>query len=270
MSVELKNKLNENDLEIRLVIGEDCNLSCTYCIADASKKYFQRTEDFLNLLYKLKDKYDNIVLTFSGGEPLLYLDYINQKILYLASTILDKKLDIKILTNGIKLNDSKVRSRLRFMKSMYNLELIVSVHNTLASLNKQLAWLTQSGINYYTRKPVTAYMELSLGDVSGIDDVFPAHNNRTGIKTLGTKEQFLLDGKSATLNDVWEKTQFNFKNWKCQSGKDLICIDVDGFTYPCSMYLHRKFNPVDINDYQPKETTCSISECWCFSSKKEK
>ena len=266
MNIQLKNKINENDLEIRISIGEDCNMSCKYCPADYSKNKFTKVNELIDLIKR--SKFCNLVLTFSGGEPLIYLGEIHN-ILIKIETIYSKKLDVKILTNGIKLSENKIRGTLRLFKLLYNLELIVSIHNTLSSLNKQLAWLTQSKINYYTRKPITIDMNDDIKE-NGIDDLFPAYGNIEGIKTLGNKKQFLLDGQPSTLIDIYETTKFNFENYTCDSGKDLICINTDGKVYPCSMYVHNKFSGVDIESFIQKETICKLKECWCFTSCKRK
>ncbi len=274
MNIQLKNKINENDLEIRISIGEDCNMSCNYCPADYSKNKFTKINELIDLIKR--SKFNNLVLTFSGGEPLIYLEEIDN-ILTKIKSIYSKKLDVKILTNGVKLSEYKVRGRIRLFNLLYNLELIISIHNTLSSLNKQLAWLTQSKINYYTRKPITTSMNDSIENSiknntneNIIDDLFPAYGNFEGIKILGNKNQFLMDGKSSTLNDIYEMTNFNFENYICDSGKDLICINTDGKVYPCSMYLHNKFGGVDIEDFTQKETKCELKECWCFTSCKRK
>jgi len=91
---------------IFLTLTNKCNLCCKYCYQNSSPEVDTTEElklkDWKRLLIELKEfKIKKINLT--GGEPLLYEDLWN-----LLKNI-DKKIKIRIFTNGLLLDDKKIK-----------------------------------------------------------------------------------------------------------------------------------------------------------------
>ena len=86
-----------------------CNLNCSFCLNSIDKnKDFNRTKfkelsgkEWVDALNRIKSRKD-IPITFSGGEPFLYKDFI-----YILNNI-KPELNINILTNLSALNHSIV------------------------------------------------------------------------------------------------------------------------------------------------------------------
>ena len=121
----LKNKFNEDKvskrlLDITIITSLDCNFHCTYCYENhngerlnehSSKKII----DFISS--KLNENYDELLVTWYGGEPLLMIDLI-----YDMETKLNElckkhntKYNSYITTNGYLINKSIINK----FKKMY-------------------------------------------------------------------------------------------------------------------------------------------------------
>jgi len=101
--------------------GYDCLLRCRYCLVKKNKDKFMAWPIYLRVLELLKKiKFNNIIVTFHGGEPLLYYKNI-YKFINLAKQI-NKKIDFSLVTNGLLLNEKT----LEFFKKV-NLNLSLSL-----------------------------------------------------------------------------------------------------------------------------------------------
>ena len=89
---------------VTVYLGNKCNNNCVYCRdyllnyyrPEANEDNILSIIDFLHQFRHLKQ------ITFVGGEPLLYLDYIKKIVL----SVLDK--EYSIITNGILLKDQSI------------------------------------------------------------------------------------------------------------------------------------------------------------------
>ena len=280
--VKLKHTINDGSLEIRLSIGENCNMSCSYCISKYSPKTFGKLPELLELIKRLDFKY--LVLTISGGEPLLYIRKIFE-IAEAVQKIISNKLKLVILTNGKLLKEDNTLAKLNILNKLYSLQLVIS-HHTLTSViafREIRIKLENSKIEFYTRKPIESekiFREIIENKaIDEINDIFPTFYNRTLLKPesrlfriyMHSKKQF--DGNFSQI-DVFEKTNFNFKGWECDSGKNLICINTDGNVFPCSIYLQKNIKTensnVSMDEFKQKPTICNQTDCWCFTSCKTK
>lgn len=98
---------------ITLIVTEDCNLSCSYCFEhNKSRRYmtFETAKAALNQLLNLGHEYQDIIIEFSGGEPLLNFDLITRVFHYARGLKLEgKRLNFHIGTNGTLLSDAMKR-----------------------------------------------------------------------------------------------------------------------------------------------------------------
>lgn len=60
------------------IISYDCNLACSFCILNGTKKYPMDPEKFLESVEKYCAKNPGIELHIMGGEPLLYPQILNE------------------------------------------------------------------------------------------------------------------------------------------------------------------------------------------------
>jgi sulfatase maturation enzyme AslB (radical SAM superfamily) len=88
---------------IHYVLGERCNLRCTYCDVNTSSSEKLLNEDF-DKVYNEIEKHPSYTLDLFGGEPFLFLDEI-EYILSVYEKNVSKCSVIKITTNGTVFND---------------------------------------------------------------------------------------------------------------------------------------------------------------------
>ena len=98
--------LSPNFDTIYLMLGFDCNASCKYCLQKGIQKSLSTeiNEDIIDFISSFNNK--NFLVTFIGGEPLLYWD----KIKYIVQKVHNKKVYSKyrIFTNGLLLDNEKI------------------------------------------------------------------------------------------------------------------------------------------------------------------
>lgn len=263
MYCKQKNTINENDLELRIIIGEDCNLNCSYCTTKKTNRSFNKIDELLIFINRLTFK--NFTIEFMGGESLLYIKNILKIILEIEKIV--PRFHIKIITNGELLSQKNIQTILIIINKKQSLLLMVSIHNEIPNLN----WLKNNKVNFYTSKPIDSNEDIDdNADIDDIDDIFPTFFNYNGLeKTKKYTKEIIYDDNLIDLHELFKITKFNFKNWKCNSGKNLICIDVDGLVYPCPMYLIYRLNGINMEDFVQKETICNVDECWEFTSERK-
>lgn len=274
-SIKLKDNLEGQTLEIRIVIGENCNLDCKYCFVNKDKNNkFTRFDDLYNLIKRLE--YKNLILTFSGGEPLLYID----EIIKIVTEVKPNSVDI--LTNGLLLNNDLIRTKLRIIKSFVHLQLIISIHKHF-----EFKDLEQICHSFYFRRNINLGIipendnrfgccEIDYyapyDDVKALDKLpnikyFKCFDNTSNYRLINPRK---CNNFESSLKELYDYNKFNFKDYICDSGYNLIIIDYDGTCYPCSEYYRYKFNGVDILEFTQSKTKCELSKCWCFTCKRIK
>ncbi len=75
-----------------------CNMRCTYCDEPASREKGKELSisDVISIIRKLSFKYKTKAISFTGGEPLLYCDFIKE----ICLKLLKKKFIFRLETNG--------------------------------------------------------------------------------------------------------------------------------------------------------------------------
>lgn len=274
-SVKLKDNLEEQTVEIRIVIGEKCNLDCKYCFVNKNENNkFTRFNDLYDLIKRLE--YKNLILTFSGGEPLLYVD----EIIKIVNVIKPNSVDI--LTNGLLLSNDLIRTKLRVIKSVTHLQLIISIHKHF-----EFKDLEQICHSFYFRRNINLGVILEFDqrfgnydidyyapydDVKALDKLpnikyFKCFDNSPSYRLLNPRKCNNFD---SSLKELYEYNKFNFKDYTCDSGYNLIIVDYDGTCYPCSEYYRFKINGEDISEFIQAKTKCKLNKCWCFTCKRFK
>ncbi len=99
----MKNK--KELLILALFITDNCNMRCSYCFVKKSKKSMSLELAKKSIDMALGLGYENVIITFLGGEPLLEYEKIKKIINY------SKERNVKrynVATNGLLLNKSKL------------------------------------------------------------------------------------------------------------------------------------------------------------------
>lgn len=123
----ISSKINEdNTLQVTIAPTFCCNMNCPYCYENDSYIKKAISKDMSDKIFLFIDKYvnqnkiDELVITWYGGEPLLYYD----NLLYLMDKMIEikEKYNLKIyqsmITNGVFLN----YERAKFLKEKYGLK----------------------------------------------------------------------------------------------------------------------------------------------------
>lgn len=114
ISYEDKNINNKSDrvLHCWLHITNQCNLNCRYCYINKNNidMDFDMAKEIIDkLIVSLKENnFNKIVLSFSGGEPLLRVDLI-EKIINYCNSFHNISFSYRILTNGILIDDMVIK-----------------------------------------------------------------------------------------------------------------------------------------------------------------
>lgn len=80
-----------------IAVGTRCNFRCRHCLLDSKKKDLNLTNKEISLLQSTIRKYVPKVVSFTGGEPTLYLTDINKII---SAHPIPNKLKVTLATNG--------------------------------------------------------------------------------------------------------------------------------------------------------------------------
>jgi len=93
--------VNSLKIELQILLGLNCNFKCSHCLNSSKPglRDFDISEAEINsLLQEVIDSENVKYVTFSGGEPLLYID----KIKHIVLTLRNKRPELKfsLTTNG--------------------------------------------------------------------------------------------------------------------------------------------------------------------------
>lgn len=115
-------------LTVSLWITEQCNLSCKYCYADASRNVFMDSNRLFRLIDELKSL-EVFDITIAGGEPFLHPEIFD-----IIRLILDSNMQTGVLTNGVLLNEHRSQ-QLAAIADGKKMILQVSLDSTDAKIN---------------------------------------------------------------------------------------------------------------------------------------
>lgn len=141
MDAQIK-QLVENGLRIQ--VTSLCNLNCIFCHNEGQnyRKPVSKKGNVINndIIRKFID-FGVRVLTFSGGEPLIYYEDLKStfdSLLNIPDIQIIKNLDVTVVTNGILLNEDKIRFFKRFSEKTGNFKFNVSLHTYDKNLHEEL------------------------------------------------------------------------------------------------------------------------------------
>jgi cyclic pyranopterin phosphate synthase len=182
---EQTKQLVENGLRIQ--VTSLCNLNCIFCHNEGQnyRESVRGKSDVINNDIILKFiNYGIRVLTFSGGEPLIYYEELKKTLNFLLNIPdfqIVKELDVTVVTNGILLDEDRVRFFKDFSEKAGNFKFNVSLHTSDKYLHEEL---TKKGQNFDR-----VMSNLKLLDKYNIDYKI----NYVLLKTKNSKEELLED-----------------------------------------------------------------------------
>lgn len=273
-SNQIKEEKNKT-LNCWLHITNKCNLNCRYCYINKSNNDmdFSMAKKIVDSLLTTanKNNFDQILITFSGGEPLLKLSLIKEIITYLQkeSTI---KINYRILTNGTLINNEIID-----IIKKYNIDIRVSLdgvkkyndknryyHNKQGSYDKvikNILLLKASGIT------PTINIVITKQNINGLNKItkkliklnlpfkysLEKSNNNIKPETLKIKNKLIRKIKKALniIKKAYQKEKFtanfgidnlsfnNNTNQNCAIGKNTIAINENGQIALCAMSFNK-------------------------------
>ena len=271
-----------NRLLVWLGITNNCNLRCKYCYIDKSD-IAMNTQIIDKIIDKLRaivieNNYEELVVKFSGGEPLLNLDIIKYTIQKL-NAMLSIKRHYEILTNGIlvtkELIDYALKNRISISISLdgndgdTNQNRVDGLGNNYYDIIvKSIYMLKENGINPNIMLTVNGDNVKHLPEITSsfIDNHYKFRYSLEKDATSGGPR--LLDFQNLLIQqlnksfDVMEDKIMNGNlNWKfkfadvkfgynrgsiCSAGRDYIAFSADGKVGCCGMGLSKA--KLTIND----------------------
>lgn len=271
-----------------LQLTNECNLSCTYCLAESGGKYTHSLT-----LDKLKETIDelnnissNISYTVSGGEPLMY-----PHALELIEYLYTQKKEIHLLTNGILVTKDNCKQiakmcpniKISIDGSTEEINAITRGKNALEGAMRGYELLLAENANVSIAMTVT---KVNINDISNMVKIF---GNRLSLQPFfktgrGTENDYLeitgieyyealanIEGLQP-LGNLGRKLE-NIRGrgiTKCAMGDGEIAIADNGDVFPCQMLMEDEFKAGSIHENSIEEMLNSpaFKEVSSFSSLK--
>ncbi|WGS64112.1 radical SAM/SPASM domain-containing protein [Marinitoga aeolica] len=254
--------INFNTLVLNVV--QECNMKCIYCFADngtygnTSIMKFETVKLALEKLYN--NKFDQLSISFFGGEPLLNFKLIKEVVEYIEKNF-DQKPSYNITTNGTLLNEETAK----FLKK-YNFKVMISIdgneeennllrplknnENSFRKIVNGIKLLEKFEIDYYTRITVTKFNQefddfWKVYKFKNVVRAFVAPEDYTllpDLKKYNKKIESYVSGKDNTISEIIlssiivRKNRIKNKNQlkiNCLGGVREISLSADGNLYMC-------------------------------------
>lgn len=291
----ITNKLTK---AIILLITYDCNLRCTYCYEP--KKMHRKMsidsakEALKNEIESLDESYDSIIVQFMGGEPLLQFDLIKEVSEWLWGLNLNIKIkNIHAPTNGTILTQ-EMRDWLTKNKERFSLALSFDGNRLMHNKNRSSS-APLIDIDFFVKTFPDVAVKMTLSPDT-IGDFYEGYKylHELGFNEIGpslaigndigwTKEHLRImnDQLNLLINyfvenpsvrrvgnfalPVWNILDPDATDLACRVGRDIVCYDSDGKSYPCHIFSpiamekekSSKSNLIDFEEERRKKSVCS-------------
>lgn len=262
-----------NTKEVFVMFGSGCNKNCRYCLQGHNHEKNELPTDITNNFYKVledikESSEDKVVLSFYGGEPLLYFDKIKQIVEYFEPFEYDgnRQFQYDLKTNGTLLTKKMVD-----FFNMYDFHVTISWDGKYTEKTRGynvfkdplFKDLTHHINNFGICSVLTAYsypmdivnaveeldeernqlkvMSLSIELLSTMTDLpedvadIDIYKVSTQVENMITRYQQHTCGP--VLKQFMDKTievlKSDYKELGCRSGYDILNIDLHGNKYAC-------------------------------------
>lgn len=219
--------------KIYIEITNNCNLKCSFCSEVKRKRRFMTTEEFENILKKIKDYTDYIYLHIKG-EPLLHPNII--EFLRLADKY---NLKVNLTTNGTLF--SKVAKELSECKSLHKINFSLHSENNIDNYCEEIfknvellkdkiiiyrLWtLKNNQLDSKSQEIVNKIRKYYNLPQETVDKIYTANN-------IKIKSTIYVDKDNEFS---WPEVTTHKSNGYCYALKTQIGILVDGTVVPCCL-----------------------------------
>ena len=219
--------------KIYIEITNNCNLKCSFCSEVKRKRRFMTTEEFENILIKIKDYTDYIYLHIKG-EPLLHPNII--EFLHLADKY---NLKVNLTTNGTLF--SKVAKELSGCNSLRKINFSLHSENSLDNYCEEIfknvellkdkiiiyrLWtLKNNQLDSKSQETVNKIRKYYNLPQETVDKIYTSNN-------IKIKSTIYVDKDNEFS---WPEVTTHKSNGYCYALKTQIGILVDGTVVPCCL-----------------------------------
>lgn len=219
--------------KIYIEITNNCNLKCSFCSEVKRKRRFMTTEEFENILIKIKDYTDYIYLHIKG-EPLLHPNII--EFLRLADKY---NLKVNLTTNGTLF--SKVAKELSECKSLHKINFSLHSENNIDNYCEEIfknvellkdkiiiyrLWtLKNNQLDSKSQEIVNKIRKYYNLPQETVDKIYTSNN-------IKIKSTIYVDKDNEFY---WPEVTTHKSNGYCYALKTQIGILVDGTVVPCCL-----------------------------------
>lgn len=219
--------------KIYIEITNNCNLKCSFCSEVKRKRRFMTTEEFENILIKIKDYTDYIYLHIKG-EPLLHPNII--EFLRLADKY---NLKVNLTTNGTLF--SKIAKELSECNSLRKINFSLHSENSLDNYCEEIfknvellkdkiiiyrLWtLKNNQLDSKSQEIVNKIRKYYNLPQETVDKIYTSNN-------IKIKSTIYVDKDNEFS---WPKVTTHKSNGYCYALKTQIGILVDGTVVPCCL-----------------------------------
>ncbi len=219
--------------KIYIEITNNCNLKCSFCSEVKRKRRFMTTEEFENILIKIKDYTDYIYLHIKG-EPLLHPNII--EFLHLADKY---NLKVNLTTNGTLF--SKVAKELSECNSLRKINFSLHSENSLDNYCEEIfknvellkdkiiiyrLWtLKNNQLDSKSQEIVNKIKKYYNLPQETVDKIYTSNN-------IKIKSTIYVDKDNEFS---WPELTTHKSNGYCYALKTQIGILVDGTVVPCCL-----------------------------------
>lgn len=270
-----------NDFKLTLIVTHNCNLNCVYCYQHKMQKQKRMSLEIAKAAVSLAlttAPYENVDITFIGGEPLLEFNLIKDICEWVWSRDdWNKQYTFYATTNGTILSNNMKKW---FSDNCHRFSLGLSLDGTRETHN-----LNRCGsfdlidfdffLSHWPEKPV----KMTISDLNlhhFADDVIFIHEKGFKLSGCNFAEGCTINNFNEKLPIIAEQYKIlvdyyinheeiahprlfnlsldlcedknNGKLKKCGTGDNMLVVDYDGNKYPC-IY----FSPVTLTDCQLSE-----------------
>lgn len=260
---------------IILIITYDCNLRCSYCYEPKKAHHRMSAEKAKEILRNeidnLDDSYTNVIIQFMGGEPLLSFDLMKDVSEWIWSQ--DFKVEVRNIhapTNGTILTE-EMKGWLTTNKDRFSLALSFDGDRLMQNINRSDSY-KDIDLDFFAKTFPNVAVKMTLSPQTidhfyegfrylhekGFNEVGPslAIGDNVGwtqqhltilSQQLKLIVEYLIENphihKVGNFDiPVWDILDKDSIDRSCRVGKDIICYDYNGITYPCHI-----FSPVTLD-----------------------
>lgn len=261
-------RIPDNFLLIRFVVSRYCNFRCPYCYLTDEQRNKRKTvfshhspDEWINAIDAFKNRH--LELYFTGGEPLLFDDFI-----YFLKATLDKgfihsvRIDSNLSRSGnflAKINNPKVKFLASFHPTQILFDkfidkiMLLKENDMLALINLVIS---KENMDILNRPPH------ELAEYFADKDIFLniAKDFERGLK-YGYDEKYkeYIDKLQYPVDNIYMNMQDLHRGAFCGGGKHYISINRHGSIYSCDGKEHG--NIFDHPNLPQELITCNMPYC---------